>query len=120
MVREDSSTEHRAVLAAFSIMFSLVFPPPRLMSTPSLSRKPATVEPAGRQLPQKPIRKNRAKPRIDYSSFSHSTHVVNQKLACDSCHKFPTKNWKDVRKGDAAFPDIAEFPEHSSCLNCHR
>ena len=25
-----------------------------------------------------------------------------------------------MRKGDAAFPDVAEFPEHSSCLNCHR
>jgi hypothetical protein len=59
-------------------------------------------------------------PRIDYSRFSHVTHVTTQKLACDSCHKFPTKNWKEVRKGDAAFPDVAEFPEHSSCLNCHR
>ena len=58
--------------------------------------------------------------RIDYSQFLHSTHVTAQKLACDSCHKFPTKNWKDGRKGDAAFPDVTEFPEHSSCLNCHR
>src|ERR1051325_12162164 len=58
--------------------------------------------------------------RIDYSRFSHLTHVNAQKLACDSCHKFPTKNWKDVRKGDAAFPDVAEFPDHASCINCHR
>ncbi|HEX6719190.1 MAG TPA: cytochrome c3 family protein [Pyrinomonadaceae bacterium] len=56
----------------------------------------------------------------DYSSFSHPTHVTKQKLACASCHKFPTKNWKEVRKGDAGFPDVAEFPEHASCLNCHR
>jgi len=41
-------------------------------------------------------------------------------LACDSCHKFPTDNWKDVRKDDAAFPDVAEFPQHDSCLKCHR
>lgn len=60
------------------------------------------------------------KPRIDYTSFSHQTHVTQQKLACDSCHKLPTKNWKEVRKDDAAFPDVAEFPEHSACLNCHR
>jgi hypothetical protein len=60
------------------------------------------------------------KPRIDYAQFSHVTHVTTQKLACDSCHKFPTRNWKDVRTGEAAFPDVAEFPEHSSCLNCHR
>jgi hypothetical protein len=59
-------------------------------------------------------------PRVDYSRFSHITHVTTQKLACDSCHKFPTKNWKQVRTVDAAFPDVAEFPEHSSCLNCHR
>jgi formate-dependent nitrite reductase cytochrome c552 subunit len=25
-----------------------------------------------------------------------------------------------VRKGDAAFQDVADFPEHSSCLSCHR
>src|SRR5690348_7703880 len=55
-----------------------------------------------------------------YSDFTHATHVTKQKLACDSCHKSPTKNWKEVRKGDAAFPDVAEFPEHASCLNCHR
>jgi c(7)-type cytochrome triheme protein len=58
--------------------------------------------------------------RTAYSDFSHSTHVTKEKLACSSCHKFPTKNWKEVRKGDAAFPDVTEFPEHASCLNCHR
>ena len=55
-----------------------------------------------------------------YENFSHTTHVTKQKLSCDSCHKVPTSNWKEVRQGDAAFPDVAEFPEHSSCLNCHR
>jgi hypothetical protein len=60
------------------------------------------------------------KPRTDYTNFSHETHVAQQKLACDSCHKFPTGNWKEVRKGEAAFPDVAEFPEHAACLNCHR
>ena len=60
------------------------------------------------------------KPRIDYSKFSHRTHVEMQKLTCGSCHKFPSKNWKEVRKGDEAFPDVADFPEHQACLNCHR
>src|SRR5262249_30735811 len=55
-----------------------------------------------------------------YANFSHTTHVTKQKLACDSCHKVPTSNWKEVRQGDAAFPDVVEFPDHSSCLNCHR
>jgi hypothetical protein len=60
------------------------------------------------------------KARFDYSRFSHTTHVEKKKLTCDSCHKFPTKNWNEVRKGDTAFPDVAEFPEHSTCLDCHR
>ena len=62
----------------------------------------------------------RTQSRTNYSNFSHTTHITNQKLACSSCHKVPTKNWKEVRKGDAAFPDVTEFPEHASCLNCHR
>ncbi|MEP6742368.1 MAG: cytochrome c3 family protein [bacterium] len=59
-------------------------------------------------------------PRSDYSQFSHRIHVEMQKLACDSCHKVPSKNWKEVRKGEAAFLDVSDFPDHSSCLNCHR
>src|SRR5687767_9471517 len=85
---------------------------------------PAVNSAAGAQRrspPRRPVKRAPApRPRTDYSQFSHSTHVTTQKLACDSCHKFPTKNWKDVRKGDAAFPDVAEFPEHSACLECHR
>ena len=60
------------------------------------------------------------KSRVDYSQFSHRTHVDKEKPSCDGCHKFPTANWKDVREGDAAFPDVAEFPEHSTCIDCHR
>jgi hypothetical protein len=67
---------------------------------------------------QKP--KTPPKPKIDYAKFSHTTHVVTQKLACNSCHKVPSKNWNVVRKGDAAFQDVSDFPEHSSCLSCHR
>ena len=25
-----------------------------------------------------------------------------------------------MRKGDEAFPDVTDFPEHQACLNCHR
>ena len=59
-----------------------------------------------------------APPRVDYTRFSHRT-AAHQR-ACDSCHKFPSANWKEVRKGDAAFPDVTEYPEHASCLGCHR
>ncbi len=75
--------------------------------------------------PQKRSQSRRKKaapkpPRVNYSQFSHRTHVVTQKLACSSCHQAASKNWKEVRKGDAAFPDVTDFPEHSSCLACHR
>lgn len=58
--------------------------------------------------------------RLDYSEFAHRRHVVEQKLTCESCHRFPSTNWKEVRKGDDAFPDITEYPEHKDCLSCHR
>jgi len=72
------------------------------------------------QTRRRPVRSKPQPPRTSYSQFSHTTHVTKEKLACDSCHKFPTANWKEVRKGDAAFADVAEFPNHAACLNCHR
>jgi hypothetical protein len=85
-------------------------------STDSLNR---TVAAQTRRRP--PSRqKQPPKPRVDYAKFSHRTHVQEQKLNCDSCHKFPSKNWKEVRKGDDAFADVTDFPEHQACLDCHR
>jgi hypothetical protein len=57
------------------------------------------------------------KPRLNYSKFSHSTKAHQQD--CNSCHKFPSSNWKEARTGKAAFADITEYPEHPSCLKCH-
>lgn len=78
----------------------------------------AAAEPQTRSRSRRPPRAT--PPRINYAQFSHNTHVTGQKLACAACHKFPSANWKEVRKGDDAYPDIAEFPEHSTCLDCHR
>ena len=76
---------------------------------------------AQKKRPRSKVRsQSSAKPRTDFTKFSHTTHVMQLKQECSACHKFPTSNWKDVRKGDAAFADVAEFPEHSSCLSCHR
>jgi hypothetical protein len=61
---------------------------------------------------------NRGRAAKNYSSFSHSTAA--HQMACSSCHKFPTANWKTVRKEDQAFPDITDYPEHASCVGCHR
>jgi len=58
------------------------------------------------------------KPLVDYSRFSH--HTEQHRSACSSCHTFPSKNWKQVRKGDDAFADVTEYPQHQACLGCHR
>jgi hypothetical protein len=57
--------------------------------------------------------------RLDYSKFSHAS-AKHAEQKCDSCHKFPSKNWQEVRAGKDAFPDVTAYPEHSSCINCHR
>jgi hypothetical protein len=87
----------------------------------------APAHAATRLTPQKRSQRSKSrrpkappKPKIDYTNFSHTTHAITQKLTCNSCHKVPSKNWQEIRKGDAAFPDVADFPEHAACLNCHR
>src|SRR5215213_6611190 len=59
------------------------------------------------------------RPRVDYTNFKHTT-PAHHKDSCDSCHQSPSDNWAQVRDKDAAFPDITDYPEHASCLNCHR
>jgi hypothetical protein len=50
--------------------------------------------------------------------FSHATAAHGR--ACDSCHKFPSDNWKQARAGGEPFPDITQYPTHASCIACHR
>jgi hypothetical protein len=110
----------RALLKLGVIFGSVVF---TLALTPWLvTHATKAGEPQRRSQLRRPRKKGAApkKPRVDYSKFSHRTHVTEQKLPCNSCHKVPSKNWKEVRKGDAAFPDVSDFPEHTSCLTCHR
>ncbi|MFN6963469.1 MAG: cytochrome c3 family protein [Pyrinomonadaceae bacterium] len=47
--------------------------------------------------------------------FDHAT-AAHKKQSCNSCHKVPTPNWSTAR----GFPDVADFPGHASCVNCHR
>jgi hypothetical protein len=56
--------------------------------------------------------------RSHYSDFNHNTKA--HQLDCSSCHKFPTSNWNKVRTGSDAFPDIADYPRHESCVGCHK
>ena len=59
------------------------------------------------------------RPRVDYTRFSHTT-AAHRKDSCASCHQNPSANWPQARERDAAFPDITDYPEHESCLSCHR
>lgn len=119
----DTLMRQRAlVLLTICLVVFLVVAFARRDSLGSVSKgSEAGAQGRSQSRPGTPSRKTQPqKPRIDYSKFSHGTHVEQQKLACDSCHKFPSKNWKEVRKADEAFPDVTDFPEHQSCLNCHR
>jgi hypothetical protein len=92
-----------------------------LLSVVAYGSVPSGLEPQRRPRQRRSLKRRvPPKPKIDYTKFSHTTHAVTQKLACNTCHTVPSKNWKDVRKGDAAFADVTDFPEHASCLSCHR
>ena len=84
-----------------------------------LASEAATPEPQRRARPRQRRRPPAQRtPRVDYSKFSHRT-AAHQR-SCDSCHTSPTDNWSQARKGEAAFPDVTDYPEHESCLNCHK
>lgn len=65
-----------------------------------------------------PVRETVKEASPSYSRFSHN--IPQHKQECSSCHSFPSGNWKTVRKPDEAIPDVTDYPQHSSCLNCHR
>jgi hypothetical protein len=110
-----SGTRYRTIaLIICCTLAAAGFACPRLISSA------ASHEPQRRASTQRRRPPNVSHTRVDYTRFTHRTHTEQQKLACDACHKFPSANWKDVRKGDEAFPDITEYPAHESCLNCHR
>jgi len=118
MLKDESAKKPQRSTRLTILTMGLLLSVVTYVAPPAVVYSRAT-EPQRRSQTRRPATRP-AVPRIDYSQFSHVTHVTTEKLACDSCHKFPTKNWKDARKGDEAFPDVADFPEHSSCLNCHR
>ncbi|HZS45053.1 MAG TPA: cytochrome c3 family protein, partial [Blastocatellia bacterium] len=56
--------------------------------------------------------------RTDYTLFPH--REAAHRKDCSVCHKFPSANWKEVRKADEAFPDQTDFPQHQACIGCHQ
>jgi hypothetical protein len=105
-----------ATLIVFAVLTLFWLASPRPPSTNSVTG--GEPQRRSRQSPRRPASASARAPRVNYTNFSHAT--AQHQKSCDSCHKFPSANWKDVRKVDAAFPDVTEYPEHSSCLECHR
>ena len=123
MSNDGSAKKAKAIrLVVFLVMGFALSLMPNLISAHAVYSGSTLSRPQAQDRRPKKTAKSAApkEPRVDYSRFSHQIHATQEKLSCDSCHKFPTKNWKEARKGAAAFPDVADFPEHSSCLNCHR
>jgi hypothetical protein len=56
--------------------------------------------------------------KAKFSEFPHDQKA--HQVVCSTCHKFPSDNWNKVRTGDAAFPDVTEYPKHQSCVGCHK
>ena len=105
---------HRVVaLAAFVLLASAGFSYPRLTTTAA-----APPEPAGQRRTTRGRARQPARRAPNYTRFDHRV-AKHQEQKCDACHKFPSANWKEARASDP-FPDVTEYPEHASCLNCHR
>lgn len=79
----------------------------------------SAAEPQRRRSTQRRPPARTQRPRVDYSKFTH-TSPSHRKGSCDSCHKSPSDNWAQVRDASTAFPDITDYPDHDSCLSCHR
>jgi hypothetical protein len=83
---------------------------PRLSSTARVFQERQKRQATARRVRPTPSGKNAP----DYSKFSHGSRSHQQ--SCASCHKTTTANWRVAR----AFPDIADYPGHESCVGCHR
>ena len=109
---------HRTLtLATLLLLASAAFVCPRLAAGAAGARAEPDPQRQRRGRARRPA--TPARPAADYTKFSHATAQHRQE-ACDSCHKAPSANWPQARPKDAAFPDITDYPEHASCLNCHR
>lgn len=56
-----------------------------------------------------------------YNNFAHNI-AAHRQQSCNSCHKSPNalSNAETLSGEKYKFPDINDYPEHASCLDCHR
>ncbi len=57
----------------------------------------------------------------NYNNFDHST-AAHRKQSCNECHKLPTglSSAENADGENYKYPDITDYPDHDSCLDCHR
>lgn len=55
-----------------------------------------------------------------YNNFVHN--IPGHRESCNSCHKTPTglSSAETLTGEDYKYPDITDYPDHDSCINCHR
>ena len=108
--------KHRTLtLSLLLLAASAVYVWPRLVT--SAAGAAAAAEPQQRRRGRARVAPRRA-PAKDFSDFKHSTAA--HRKDCASCHQVPTENWAQVRDRESAFLDVTDYPEHESCLGCHR
>lgn len=103
-------------LTVLILLASTLFAYPRL-STGGAGVAAEQQQRRQRQGRRRATRQTARRPRVDYTDFKHTTkgHDGN----CYTCHSpVPSGNWDSARK--EPFPDITEYPDHPSCVNCHR
>jgi hypothetical protein len=92
-------------LAFFAVISTIIFLSPSIgtAANSSTSKQQRPTRPASRTQAQ------RQQATRDYSRFLHSS-TTHARRDCDSCHRIVS-----FEK-----PDIADFPDHPSCIECHR
>ncbi|HYH86642.1 MAG TPA: hypothetical protein VEX60_14410 [Pyrinomonadaceae bacterium] len=105
-------------LVIFLLLSSLTFVYPR--PAPTYASLEPGIEPqrSGQTRRRARRRARPARPRIDYSRFNHS-RAEHRKQSCDSCHIVWAIEEKTQEMNSDSL-DIKDFPEHESCLDCHR
>jgi hypothetical protein len=89
-------------------------------SDTAASAAAASVLTPQQQRRRQPAARRTATPRPTPRPYRFSHGTKEHRKACDTCHKFPSANWEEARKGGEPFPDVTQYPDHPSCLNCHR
>lgn len=105
----------RRIIALLIIapFMTAIFFYPRWSSNALESNAPQQTRRRGQRRGRAPAQ--RAAPSRDYSKFSHAS-PTHRRQECSACHEAPTANSFKVR----GFPDVADYPDHQSCMKCHR